>query len=224
MTTLREISLLKKFNHPNIVKLLGVFESKKGMAVIMEHMESELRHPFPDDAFRHVCQGVYYLHFNNVHGDIKPANIVVDSHRTCKLIDFGSASRSFVDEFYKDTHHTNMSTLWYQPPETLMETQKHERSGYMWSLGCVYAYIISGGSHLFMSKNKEDYKTLTSISIQENTLYKNSDTYSQRILVNLLNVSPKQRWSINLLVLDIVGKVCIEKNTCTERMGVSFSC
>lgn len=84
---MREIAVLKKLDHPNVVKLHEVIDPPGAsyMMLVMEYME---RGPvmetkgqtgfssFPEriarDYFRQACAGLDYLHYNNVvHGDLK---------------------------------------------------------------------------------------------------------------------------------------------------------
>ena len=44
------------------------------------------------DYFRQVCQGLDYLHYNNVvHGDLKPENLLTTADGVVKIGDFGSS-------------------------------------------------------------------------------------------------------------------------------------
>ncbi|CAB9514945.1 Ephrin type-B receptor 3 (Fragment) [Seminavis robusta] len=110
-TTLkREIKILSKLRHPNIVTVMGAVVDPGGQKmIVMEYMELksltdvlQSRTMAVDDTMvlsmvQDVARGVQYLHATTpciVHGDIKASNVLVDSMFRAKVADFGlSASR-----------------------------------------------------------------------------------------------------------------------------------
>jgi len=107
---LKEISVMKSLQHPNIVqlfeviddpsddKLLMVMEYVEGGEVVSEEQLTTLsRRGFSEDIarrhFRDLIKGLDYLHYQNIiHRDIKPENLLLTEHGSVKLSDFGSAS------------------------------------------------------------------------------------------------------------------------------------
>jgi serine/threonine-protein kinase len=104
-----EARLLAKLEHPNIVRALDVGQLADGrMYLLMEHaqgielgawLEASGTVPFERSlaVLRQVASAVDYLHVKGiVHGDIKPANILVDASANdfVKLVDFGIASNA----------------------------------------------------------------------------------------------------------------------------------
>ncbi|GAX78183.1 hypothetical protein CEUSTIGMA_g5625.t1 [Chlamydomonas eustigma] len=104
---MREVAILKRLDHPNIVKLHEVINPSTGsyMMLVMENMEGgtvqetsmqrDFR-SFDEEAawryFRQACCGLDYLHFNGVmHGDLKPENMLVSAAGALKIADFGSS-------------------------------------------------------------------------------------------------------------------------------------
>lgn len=97
-----EIDVLKKLNHPNVLRCFDVFTSNRNCYIITElcnegDLESKLRkhrffpepkaHPYIIDIF----QGLLYLSDNQIiHRDIKVANIFIHNGRA-KIADFGFA-------------------------------------------------------------------------------------------------------------------------------------
>lgn len=104
---LREITLLRKLDHPNIVKIIEILEPKEPhkfttLFVVMDYMESDLKKVIRSPInleLAHVqtilyrlCQSVKHLHDVNVlHRDIKPANVLIKEDCSIKLCDFGLA-------------------------------------------------------------------------------------------------------------------------------------
>lgn len=111
----REIAILKKCRHPNIVSLLEVLddESSRKIYLVLEYLEKgEIKWQNADgspamtpDQARQVARdtllGLEYLHANGViHRDIKPANLLVSKDDVVKISDFGvsyAANGDFAD-------------------------------------------------------------------------------------------------------------------------------
>ncbi|KAG8720120.1 hypothetical protein FRC08_001145 [Ceratobasidium sp. 394] len=110
----REIAIMKKCNHENVVKLLEVIddESNKKIFLILEHMvggELKWRSGPPDvpdlpilpvsrarRVFRDTLLGLEYLHYQGIiHRDIKPANLLLDQDGNVKISDFGTSHFSY---------------------------------------------------------------------------------------------------------------------------------
>lgn len=107
----REIAILKKCEHPHIVKLLEVMDDAKSRKIFMvlEYCEGgELEWQKDDGSpsmsmdearqvFRDVLLGLEYLHFQGIiHRDIKPANLLL-CHKQVKISDFGVSFTSAGD-------------------------------------------------------------------------------------------------------------------------------
>ncbi|CAE6400023.1 unnamed protein product [Rhizoctonia solani] len=110
----REIAIMKKCHHENVVRLLEVIddESNKKIFLILEHMpggEIKWRSGPPDvpdhplltverarRVFRDTLLGLEYLHYQGIiHRDIKPANLLLDKDGNVKISDFGTSHFSY---------------------------------------------------------------------------------------------------------------------------------
>ncbi|XP_038644945.1 cyclin-dependent kinase 2-like isoform X4 [Scyliorhinus canicula] len=103
-TAIREISLLKELNHPNIVKLLDVIHSEKKLYLVFEFLNQDLK-KYMDSApptglplqlvksyLFQLLQGVAFCHSHRVlHRDLKPQNLLINDAGAIKLADFGLA-------------------------------------------------------------------------------------------------------------------------------------
>lgn len=123
---LREITLLRKLDHPSIVKIIDLLEPSdqqnfKTVYVVMEYMESDLkkviRSPIHLDLFhiqtimQRLLTAVKHLHdVNVVHRDLKPANVLIKEDCSIKLCDFGLARQ--IDQVRAEEV--------YQPPRLLL--------------------------------------------------------------------------------------------------------
>ncbi len=100
---IREARTLAKFKHPNIVRVLSVFENNNTAYMVMEYEHGkELSRLFKEkehfteqellDIFLPVVEGLKLVHDSGfIHRDIKPSNIYIRADNSPVLIDFGSA-------------------------------------------------------------------------------------------------------------------------------------
>jgi cyclin-dependent kinase 2 len=88
-----------------------------------------------------LLKAVAFCHVNRIlHRDLKPQNLLVDHEGYIKLADFGLA-RSFGVPVRTFTHE--VVTLWYRPPEILLGTKLYSTAVDVWSLGCIFAEMVT---------------------------------------------------------------------------------
>jgi len=87
---IREVSLLKELNHPNIIKVEEIIYYRPKLHVIMEYMETDLKkyiegnRPLSTSAIQNIMRqillGVTEIHSNSaIHRDLKPENIFLSN-------------------------------------------------------------------------------------------------------------------------------------------------
>ena len=155
---LREVGLIKKLKHPNIVPIVDfTYSPTNNVAYIaFQLLECDLRQYLNRhgafagaglcDAVSQVASGIAFLHTNGIiHRDLKPQNILVSTSRSAgvkiKIGDFGLA-RSYTPKLGKYTKE--VMTLWYRCPELLLGGPIYGTSGDCWGLGCLIGEMGSG--------------------------------------------------------------------------------
>ncbi|GMR57492.1 hypothetical protein PMAYCL1PPCAC_27687, partial [Pristionchus mayeri] len=153
-TAVREISLLRELQHPNVVALIDVIMQEARLYLIFEWMAKDLKQEldsFAKDEFlsQHTLksylfqlfQAICYCHQRRVlHRDLKPQNILVNEKGVLKFADFGLA-RAISIPVRPLTHE--VVTLWYRAPEVLLGGQRYCMGVDQWSIGCIFAEIAS---------------------------------------------------------------------------------
>ena len=160
LSAIREITILKKYRHRNLVPFINSFvdppkPNKKGnVSLVYEYAQHDLASlikeniDFDLDCIKsimfQILSGVKYIHDNYIlHRDIKPANILMKNKGEVKLADFG-LSRFFEKRKNQWKAYTNsVVTLWYRAPELLLSECYYKTSIDMWSVGCVMAELFT---------------------------------------------------------------------------------
>ena len=164
-TAIREISLLKELNHINIVKLHEVLHSPKKLTLVFEYVEQDLKKVIDSKGknglninmvksfLYQILKGVDYIHKKKVlHRDLKPQNILINKENIVKIGDFGLA-RGYGIPVKNYTHE--VVTLWYRPPDVLLGNKNYGTTVDMWSIGCIFAEMVSGKA-LFTGNSEHD--------------------------------------------------------------------
>jgi serine/threonine protein kinase len=155
----REIRILKKLDHPNIIRLIEVIHENGYIFVVMEHCEggtlldlilADKLHDLSDvkRLFRQIAEAVAYLHSLGIaHGDIKPDNIVLTADGDAKLIDFGYCKESLLG-FDED----KSGTVQYAAPELFITGAYNTRKADIWSLG-ILLFVMARGRFPYASSD-----------------------------------------------------------------------
>jgi len=164
-TAIREISLLKQLQHPNVVRLFDVIHTDKKLTLVFEFLDQNLKQYMdacgPEGMhmetvksfFYQLIRGIAYCHEHRVlHRDLKPQNLLINMSGELKLADFGLA-RGFGIPVRNYTHE--VVTLWYRPPDVLMGSRKYSTSVDIWSMGCIFAEMVNSAP-LFPGSNDDD--------------------------------------------------------------------
>jgi serine/threonine protein kinase len=163
-TAIREISLLKSLNHPNVVRLRDVVHDETKLYLIFEYLDQDLKkymntvgtglppHTVKSFMFQ-MLSALVFCHTHRVlHRDLKPQNILIDKQGSLRLADFGLA-RAFGLPIKTYTHE--VVTLWYRAPEILLGGRQYSTPVDIWSVGCIFAEMAQKRP-LFMGDSEID--------------------------------------------------------------------
>lgn len=166
-----EIKILKKLEHPNIVKLFQHIDTQKYLYIILEFVSGHslstslkrkpnrrLEEFEANKYFHELMLALDYCHSKGIaHRDIKLENTLVDSvNRKIKLIDFGFATCFGSDKKAK----TFCGTPSYMAPEIIARKEYYGPPVDIWAAG-VLLYVMLTGSFPFKgNSDKELYKSI----------------------------------------------------------------
>ena len=150
----REVEIMYKLNHPNIVKLYGHFEDDNCCYFIMQYIPKRslfeiITRPretpnlkLISSVMKDLLSAVYYLHNMKptiIHRDIKPENILLDENSKAYLTDFGW-SNYIINERRRQTV---CGSPLYLPPEMVSHIG-HDETVDIWCIGVLLFELITG--------------------------------------------------------------------------------
>ena len=199
---IREMEIMYKIHHPNIVKLYGHFEDNKNCYLLMEYIEGgELFSYIPDEdgqqklstqqiaiIIRDVISALYYLHHMNpriIHRDIKPENILINSNFRAKLTDFGWST--YIQPGY--IRNSLCGTPIYMAPE-MINRSGHDENVDIWSIGVLLFELLTGDQ----AWAGEDFETVKyNIMNLRISWPENMNTFAADLISKILKANPKER-------------------------------
>ncbi|XP_016475992.1 putative serine/threonine-protein kinase At1g54610 [Nicotiana tabacum] len=152
----REIMILQKLDHPNIIKLEGLATSRMqySLYIVFEYMQSDLTSIISRPDMRlseaqikcymqQLLEGLQHCHERGIlHRDIKGSNLLIDKNGMLKIADFGLAN--YFNPEKKRSLTSRVVTLWYRAPELLLGATDYGIGIDLWSAGCLMAEMFAG--------------------------------------------------------------------------------
>ena len=214
----REINILNKIHHPNIVKLFCTIETDRQIFIIMEYIKGNelfqyilVRKKLEEEEafyfFIQIINCIDYLHKVKIaHRDLKAENIIIEQgKKEIKLIDFG------LSNIYEDGEllSTACGSPFYAAPEMLEGKSYKGSTVDIWSAGIVLFYMLCGYFPFEDSNNDKLYKKICKGKFEiPKFLSKNAKDLINKILVvniqrriNIKDIK-KHPWVLNYLEKD----------------------
>jgi serine/threonine protein kinase len=198
---MKEVTILKKMRHKNIIQLLDTFETDKHIIFVMElcsggdllnyvRKRRKLTEDYAKTIFKQILEALHYCHnLNILHRDIKLDNIILDSEGVIKVGDFGVSK--IVDPVKK--MFDQWGTPAYIAPEILKDKGYTGFGIDVWSSGVVL-FAMLYGTVPFKAQSMSD---LHNIIIKGKYVLKPDISDSAiDLLKNILEPNPRKRLSI----------------------------
>ncbi|XP_075635100.1 mitogen-activated protein kinase 3 [Castanea sativa] len=153
--TLREIKLLRHFDHENVVALRDVVPPPlrrefTDVYIATELMDTDLHQIIRSNQslseehcqyfLYQILRGLKFIHSANViHRDLKPSNLLLNANCDLKICDFGLARPTAENEFMTEY----VVTRWYRAPELLLNSSDYTAAIDVWSVGCIFMELMN---------------------------------------------------------------------------------
>ncbi|OUC48006.1 kinase domain protein [Trichinella nativa] len=172
--TLREIKILTRFKHENIINIQDIInaptiEQMKDIYIVQCLMETDLYKLLKTQKLSndHICyflyqilRGLKYIHSANVlHRDLKPSNLLLNTTCDLKICDFGLARVADPDHDHTGFLTEYVATRWYRAPEIMLNSKGYTKSIDIWSVGCILGEMLNSRP-LFPGKHYLDQLNL----------------------------------------------------------------
>ncbi|KAM0899812.1 hypothetical protein ACQ4PT_021048 [Festuca glaucescens] len=152
----REMRILRRLDHPNIIRLDGIATSRmhRSIYLVFEFMYSDLSRlisradvpltlPQIKCYMQQLLAGLQHCHERGIlHRDIKGSNLLIDRRGVLKIGDLGLAN--YYGPGRRRPLTSRVVTLWYRAPELLLGATDYDVGIDLWSAGCLLAEMFSG--------------------------------------------------------------------------------
>jgi MAP/microtubule affinity-regulating kinase len=203
----REVKIMKLLNHPYIVKLFEVIETKNTLFLVMEYssggelydylvVHGRMKEKEARVKFRQILAAVNYCHNKRViHRDLKAENLLLDENFDIKIADFGFSN-------YYDPE-SKLDTFCGSPPYAAPELFQGKRytgpEVDIWSLG-VILYVLTTGCLPFDGKNLQEMRESVCRGKYRIPFYLSDSC--EKLLRKFLIRDPTKRASLEMLIDD----------------------
>ncbi|XP_061167158.1 serine/threonine kinase SAD-1-like isoform X4 [Saccostrea echinata] len=217
----REIAIMKLIEHPHVLGLFDVYENKKYLYLVLEHVSGGELFDYlvkkgrltPKEArrfFRQIISALDFCHSHNIcHRDLKPENLLLDDKNNIRVADFGMASLQVEGSMLE----TSCGSPHYACPEVIRGEKYDGRKADVWSCG-VILYALLVGALPFDDDNLRQLLEKVKKGIFHIPHFVSPDC--QNLLRGMIEVSPDLRLTLEQIhkhswvVVDSQGLVELE--------------
>ncbi|KAL7600547.1 CBL-interacting serine/threonine-protein kinase 14 [Lactuca sativa] len=205
----REISIMRRLRHPNIVRLLEVLANKKKIYFVLEFAKggelfakvakSRFSEHLSRRYFQQLISAVGYCHSRGVfHRDLKPENLLLDENWNLKVTDFGLSA--LTEQIRPDgLLHTLCGTPAYVAPEILLKKGYDGAKVDIWSCGIIL-FVLNAGYLPFNDPN---------LMVMYRKIYNGefrvprwTSPDLKRLISRLLDTNPQTRITVDEIIND----------------------
>lgn len=210
-----EIDILRRLDHPNIVRAYDTFEDAKQLCIVMELCSGgdlSTRLPYTEDEALHITKSllsaVAFMHERGVvHRDLKLENIMFETkspNAEIKVIDFG-LSKSFTED--RSVMTKWVGTLYTMAPQVIQGVYTSQAD--LWSVGVITYVLLSNSKPFYHTKRKYVIDKIMRCSYNfSNISWKKISSEAQHFITSLIELDPavrltapkalKHRWLLSM--------------------------
>ena len=151
-TVQREINILSKYQHTNLIQLYCYFSVNSSFWIVMEYggkdLYENIKSSYPYSLtdlkyiIKNILQAIEFLHSKGIiYRDLNPGNILISDEKNVKLVDFGLTKP---DE--QIPHSPLIGSKSYFAPEIIIHSSSYNKSCDLWSVGCIICSMLIGNN------------------------------------------------------------------------------
>jgi calcium/calmodulin-dependent protein kinase I len=204
----REIEIMKTVDHPNILKLIEIYEDNENVYIVMELVDgNELFDRIVDRGYysekstihivKQILEAIRYLHEHHIaHRDLKPENLLCSgegSAEVVKIADFG-LSKIFAGA-NGEPLQTSCGTPGYVAPEVLT-SDSYDEAVDMWGVGIITYILLAGYPPFYADDDTQLFEKIMSVEYDfEDECWDDVSDLAKNFIQQLLVKDPKKRLS-----------------------------
>lgn len=162
---IREAKIQARLDNPHIVQVFRFLKDDRNLILVMQYIQGTDLNMIISEALAHrkkacltgaltysraghiffqVLDGMGFMHKHGIlHGDMKPANILIDRQGRARISDFGLSSRIFSKRKPETREQSKGGTLAFLSPEEFMDSATDFRAD-IYALGATFYYMLTG--------------------------------------------------------------------------------